>query len=168
MSEPDGPGHLDQDHDQTHEHDAHDVAAMVTQEYWDERYGSATSVWSGNPNPRLVEHAECLPAGTALDVGSGEGADAIWLAARGWQVTAIDIFPVALDRAERVRGRRFRPEEVLIIGDSVHDVSCAHDHGIPCLAVETGRTPASALQAAGADWIVPDLRAAAGQVPWLG
>ena len=101
MSEPDGPGHLDQDHDQTHEHehDAGDVAAMVTQEYWDERYGSATSVWSGNPNPRLVEHAECLPAGTALDVGSGEGADAIWLAARGWQVTAIDISAVALDRA---------------------------------------------------------------------
>jgi len=37
--------------------------------------------------------------GTALDVGSGEGADAIWLAARGWQVTAIDVSTVALDRA---------------------------------------------------------------------
>jgi phosphoglycolate phosphatase-like HAD superfamily hydrolase len=76
--------------------------------------------------------------------------------------------PVALDRAERASGRRFRPDEVLIIGDSVHDVSCAHDHGIPCLAVETGRTPASALRAAGADWLVADLRAAAGQVHWLG
>ncbi len=76
--------------------------------------------------------------------------------------------PVALDRAERARGRRFLPEEVLIIGDSIHDVSCAHAHGIPCLAVGTGRTPESALQAAGADWFVPDLRSAAEQVPWLG
>lgn len=76
--------------------------------------------------------------------------------------------PFALDRAERVRGRRFLPEEVLIIGDSIHDVSCAHAHGIPCLAVGTGRTPESALRAAGADWFVPDLRSAAEQIPWLG
>jgi phosphoglycolate phosphatase len=76
--------------------------------------------------------------------------------------------PVALDRAERATGRRFQPLDVLIIGDSVHDVSCAHDHGIPCLAVETGRTPGGVLQAARADWIVPDLRSAADLVPWLG
>jgi phosphoglycolate phosphatase len=75
--------------------------------------------------------------------------------------------PVALDRAERIRGHRFQPADTLIIGDSIHDVSCAHAHGIPCLAVETGRTPASDLQAAGADWIVPDLRAAAERVSWL-
>jgi len=76
--------------------------------------------------------------------------------------------PVALDRAERATGRRFRPEEVLIVGDSLHDVSCAHAHGIPCLAVGTGRTPEEALQAAGADWVIGDLRQAAGAVPWLG
>jgi len=79
-----------------------------------------------------------------------------------------DLPPVALDRAERATGRRFRPEEVLIVGDSIHDVSCAHAHGIPCLAVETGRTPGEALRAAGADWIVPDLRSAADRVSWLG
>jgi phosphoglycolate phosphatase len=79
-----------------------------------------------------------------------------------------DLPPVALDRAERAMGRRFRPEEVLIVGDSIHDVSCAHAHGIPCLAVETGRTPGETLRAAGADWVIPDLRQAAGAVPWLG
>ena len=52
---------------------------------------------------------------------------------------------MALGRAERVVGRRFQPEETLIVGDSVHDVSCARAHGIPCLAVATGRTPAAAL-----------------------
>jgi phosphoglycolate phosphatase len=75
--------------------------------------------------------------------------------------------PVALERAERAVGRRFRPEETLIVGDSVHDVSCAHAHGIPCLAVLTGRTTAETLRAAGADWIVEDLRQAPRAVPWL-
>jgi phosphoglycolate phosphatase len=76
--------------------------------------------------------------------------------------------PVALDRAERILGRRFEPAETLIIGDSVHDVTCAQAHGIPCLAVATGRTPAERLRAAGADWVVPDLFAAPGVVDWLG
>ena len=79
-----------------------------------------------------------------------------------------DLPPVALDRAERLVGRRFQPAETLIVGDSIHDVSCALAHGIPCLAVATGRTPAAALHQAGADWVVPDLHAAAGSVAWLG
>jgi phosphoglycolate phosphatase-like HAD superfamily hydrolase len=58
--------------------------------------------------------------------------------------------------------------EVLIVGDSVHDVSCARAHGIPCLAVGTGRTPEAVLQAAGADWVVGDLRRGVHAVPWLG
>jgi phosphoglycolate phosphatase-like HAD superfamily hydrolase len=68
--------------------------------------------------------------------------------------------PVALARAARAAGRRFAPEQTLIVGDSVHDVACARAHGIPCLAVATGRTPAAALAAAGPDWLVPDLTAA--------
>jgi SAM-dependent methyltransferase len=67
--------------------------------YWDERYRSAHSLWSGNPNPQLVAEADGLAAGAALDAGAGEGADAIWLARRGWRVTAVDISSVALDRA---------------------------------------------------------------------
>lgn len=66
--------------------------------YWDARYGSASSIWSGQPNQRLVEHAAHLPAGHALDVGTGEGADAVWLASRGWRVTAVDVSQIALDR----------------------------------------------------------------------
>lgn len=76
--------------------------------------------------------------------------------------------PVALDRAEERLRRRFLPTETLIVGDSVHDVSCGRAHGIPVLAVATGRTPAEALQAAGAEWVIPDLRVASGSVDWLG
>jgi phosphoglycolate phosphatase len=74
--------------------------------------------------------------------------------------------PVALDRAERQAGRRFHSTEALIIGDSLHDVSCAHAHGIPCLAVATGRTPAESLRAAGADWVAGDLPEALGMIEW--
>ena len=73
--------------------------AMFSQAAWDERYGSSDRIWSGNPNPRLVAAATELTPGAALDVGCGEGADAIWLASQGWHVTGIDISTVGLDRA---------------------------------------------------------------------
>jgi SAM-dependent methyltransferase len=73
--------------------------SIFDQDAWEERYSSRTAIWSGRPNPQLVTEAADLTAGTALDVGSGEGADALWLAARGWQVTAVDFSTVALQRA---------------------------------------------------------------------
>ena len=66
---------------------------------WDERYSSRPRVWSGQPNPQLLAEAAGLRPGRALDLGCGEGADAIWLAARGWNVTAVDVSAVALERA---------------------------------------------------------------------
>ena len=67
---------------------------------WDERYSEDDrAMWSGRPNGRLVAEVGDLPPGRALDVGSGEGADAIWLARQGWNVTAIDVSEVAVDRA---------------------------------------------------------------------
>ena len=69
------------------------------QAYWDNRYGTGDDVWSGAPNPVLVSETLALPVGRALDIGCGEGADAIWLASRGWHVTATDFSAVALDRA---------------------------------------------------------------------
>jgi SAM-dependent methyltransferase len=70
-----------------------------SQEAWDERYRSRDALWSGNPNPHLVAEASDLLPGHALDVGAGEGADAIWLASRGWHVIAVDLSTVALERA---------------------------------------------------------------------
>jgi phosphoglycolate phosphatase-like HAD superfamily hydrolase len=65
--------------------------------------------------------------------------------------------PVAWRRAEETTGRRFGPQDTLIVGDSLLDVACARAHGVPCLAVATGRTPAAALAAAGAERVVQDL-----------
>ncbi|HEY5051228.1 MAG TPA: class I SAM-dependent methyltransferase [Acidothermaceae bacterium] len=66
---------------------------------WDARYSERDALWSGRPNGRLVAEIGGLTPGRALDVGCGEGADAIWLARGGWIVTAIDISEVALRRA---------------------------------------------------------------------
>jgi SAM-dependent methyltransferase len=68
---------------------------------WEARYASAEQVWSGRPNTALVAEIAGLTPGRALDVGCGEGADAVWLAGRGWDVTALDVSQVALERATR-------------------------------------------------------------------
>ena len=73
---------------------------------WDARYSEGDGArWSGRPNGRLVAEVATRRPGLALDVGCGEGADAIWLAGRGWTVTAIDISDVALSRAREAAGR---------------------------------------------------------------
>lgn len=70
---------------------------------WEAAYAGDAPVWSGRPNQALVDELADLspgdPPGRALDVGCGEGADAIWLARQGWRVTGIDVATVALDRA---------------------------------------------------------------------
>ncbi|MEU5881986.1 class I SAM-dependent methyltransferase [Spirillospora sp. NPDC047279] len=82
-----------------HAHD-HETAPEFTEEFWEERYsGSHQHVWSGRPNATLVTEAAGLPPGRALDIGCGEGADAVWLAEQGWDATAIDWSATALERA---------------------------------------------------------------------
>jgi SAM-dependent methyltransferase len=69
---------------------------------WDTRYSERDGVmWSGRPNGRLIAEVTGLTPGRALDVGCGEGADAIWLARNGWTVTAIDVSDVAVIRARQ-------------------------------------------------------------------
>jgi SAM-dependent methyltransferase len=81
-----------------HQHHDHGPRAF-DEAFWNARYAEKKRIWSGRPNPQLVAEAEGLAPGTALDVGCGEGADALWLAARGWEVTGVDISVVALARA---------------------------------------------------------------------
>jgi len=82
-------------------HDRHGDGSpdvVMDEAFWDERYSSSDALWSGNPNPQLLSETSDLSPGRALDAGCGEGADAIWLAERGWQVTAVDLSAVALER----------------------------------------------------------------------
>jgi SAM-dependent methyltransferase len=87
---------------------------------WDARYSEQDgAMWSGQPNGRLCAEVAGLTPGRALDVGCGEGADAIWLARNGWTVTAIDVSDVAMTRA-REAARLVGVTVEWICGDALH------------------------------------------------
>jgi SAM-dependent methyltransferase len=75
------------------------VAREFDETFWENRYRGQHQARPTSPNPHLVGETESLPPGAALDAGCGEGAEAIWLASRGWRVTAVDIAATALRHA---------------------------------------------------------------------
>jgi len=78
--------------------------------FWDEQYRVPRPALTGRANPVLAEIAAGLAPGTALDLGCGAGGDALWLAGRGWRVTAVDISAGAVRRlAETARARGLEP-----------------------------------------------------------
>ena len=73
---------------------------------WDTRYAAAELVWSVQPNQFVEAELADLPPGRAVDLAAGEGRNAIWLASRGWDVTAVDFSQVALDKGRRLAERQ--------------------------------------------------------------
>ncbi len=71
---------------------------------WDDRYAAADLVWSAEPNQFVARECEGLQPGRAVDLACGEGRNAIWLARRGWQVTAVDFSAVAIEKGRRLAG----------------------------------------------------------------
>jgi trans-aconitate methyltransferase len=82
-----------------------DHAGPQDEQSWDDLYRERDQLWTGEPNVALVAEVGDLPPGTAFDAGAGEGGDAIWLARRGWTVTAADVSAVGLERARRAAAR---------------------------------------------------------------
>jgi len=89
---------------------------------WEARYAETDRVWSGHVNETTsaviaeLEARGALRAGTALDLGCGEGGDALWLAARGWTVTGVDLSATAIGRA-RDAARNARLDATFIAGE---------------------------------------------------
>lgn len=71
---------------------------------WDDRYSASDLVWSAGPNQFVEQALADLTPGRALDLAAGEGRNAIWLARRGWQVTAVDFSQAGLDKGRRLAG----------------------------------------------------------------
>jgi len=78
----------------------------MNRETWDRRYASTELMWSAGPNRFVAEELADLPPGRAIDLAAGEGRNALWLAERGWEVTAVDFSQVALDKGRRIADRR--------------------------------------------------------------
>jgi SAM-dependent methyltransferase len=81
------------------------VRAAFSREDWNRRYAATGLLWSAEPNRRFAAEVGALQPGRALDLGCGEGRNAVWLAERGWQVTGVDFSEVALSKAERLAAR---------------------------------------------------------------
>ena len=73
---------------------------------WDRRYGGRELVWTANPNRFLVAETRDLAPGRAIDLGCGEGRNAIWLAERGWQMVGVDFSEVGLQKARELADAR--------------------------------------------------------------
>ncbi|MCO1660134.1 class I SAM-dependent methyltransferase [Pseudonocardia humida] len=98
----------------------------AAEEFWDGQYRATTRVWSGLPNAVLADVVGPLAPGTALDLGCGEGGDALWLARRGWRVTAVDVAPTALARvAERAAEARV----CALVRTEQHDLAATFPDG---------------------------------------
>ncbi|HKV17423.1 MAG TPA: class I SAM-dependent methyltransferase [Mycobacterium sp.] len=82
------------------------MSTHETKQQWEQHYGERERIWSGRVNVQFADVVGDLTPGSALDLGCGEGADAVWLAERGWAVTAVDISDTALGRARELATAR--------------------------------------------------------------
>lgn len=111
---------MSQPHEEAGSHEeAGDARTM-----WEAHYEAKPQVWSGRVNAQLAEIAPRLPVGRALDLGCGEGADALWLAERGWTVVGTDISETALARARAAAQARGLAGRIEFRRDDL-------DHGFP-------------------------------------
>ncbi|WP_431774062.1 class I SAM-dependent methyltransferase [Streptomyces cucumeris] len=108
--------------------------------FWDDVYAARPPAGDPRPNARLTETVTGLPAGDALDLGCGEGGDALWLAGQGWRVTATDISAVAVERLASLARSHGLGDRVTPVRADLHtsfppgafDLVCAHYLHTPC------------------------------------
>jgi SAM-dependent methyltransferase len=82
----------------------------VDRQQWDDRYSSAEFEWSMHPNQFVAEQLGRLPPGRALDLAAGEGRNSVWLAERGWSVTAVDFSRVGLEKGRKLSAAHGVPD----------------------------------------------------------
>ena len=93
---------------------------------WDKRYNEKKLIWSAGPNQFVVSEVEGMAPGRALDVACGEGRNALWLAEQGWDVTALDYSPVAIQKGE-ARSREVATKIDWRVADATTDIEGTYD-----------------------------------------
>ncbi|GHC86027.1 class I SAM-dependent methyltransferase [Streptomyces violaceochromogenes] len=102
--------------------------------FWDGVYAARPAADAPRPNARLAETVSDLPPGQALDLGCGEGGDALWLASQSWHVIAVDISAVAVERLTALAGSHGLGDRVNAVRHDLQasfpqggfDLVCAH------------------------------------------
>ncbi|GGW77608.1 class I SAM-dependent methyltransferase [Streptomyces galilaeus] len=103
-------------------------------EFWDGVYAARPAAGDPQPNARLTETVTGLAPGDALDLGCGDGGDALWLARQGWRVTAADISAVAAERLAALARSHGLGDQITTVRADLHrsfppsefDLICAH------------------------------------------
>lgn len=74
---------------------------------WDERFASEGFTYGSRPNVFIAAQAAAFPAGAeVVELGAGEGRNAVWLAEQGFRVTAIDYSQAGLDKTQAFAASR--------------------------------------------------------------
>jgi SAM-dependent methyltransferase len=81
-------------------------SSHVDSQQWDERYSGTEFEWTSRPNQFVAAELADLPPGRALDLAAGEGRNTVWLAERGWRVTAVDFSRVGLEKGRKLGAAR--------------------------------------------------------------
>jgi SAM-dependent methyltransferase len=81
-------------------------SGQVDSQQWDERYSGTEFEWTTRPNQFVAAELAGLPPGRALDLAAGEGRNTVWLAERGWRVTAVDFSRVGLEKGRKLSAAR--------------------------------------------------------------
>ena len=102
----------------------------VPLDFWEQRYGGTERVWSGRVNATLATIVEGLEPGRALDLGCGEGGDAIWLAENGWHTTGVDLSPTAIARARQAATARGLGERTRFVAADLSAYSDAESYDL--------------------------------------
>ena len=125
--------------------------------YWEARYGEAEGIWSGNVNQALADSIADRTAGTALDLGAGEGGDSLWLAQRGWQVTAVDLSPTALARGEAAASRAGMGEAITWIAADLESWASEKSYDLvsACFLHSRVRLDRSSILRRASEWVAP-------------
>jgi 2-polyprenyl-3-methyl-5-hydroxy-6-metoxy-1,4-benzoquinol methylase len=121
---------------------------------WDERYSTSELIWTGRANQFVEQHLADLAAGTAVDLGAGEGRNAVWLAQRGWTVTAVDFSPVGLDKARRLAAEH----DVTIAVECADATTWAPDGEVDLVVLSYLQVPAAQQRTVlerSASWLAP-------------
>jgi SAM-dependent methyltransferase len=114
---------------------------------WDQRYAAAELVWTAEPNRFLVDEVDGMAPGRALDLGCGEGRNAIWLASRGWDVVGVDFSRVGLDKARQLAEQRHVDVEWILADVTTYQPTAAAFDLVAILYLQLSAAPLAAALA---------------------